>query len=146
MIPSPSPPYDERYLKGIKLFNQRLFFECHEIWEDLWIEINSEPKQFYQGLIKAAVALHHFRRGNASGARTLYYSCLDLLEPYRPLYHGMDLDRLCSEMERCFAEVLERADASWDETLIPNLTPLEVLRPGGVHGDRPDQTSESGNF
>ena len=38
----PQPPYPERYAKGVWLFNQRHFFECHEILEQLWQALRLE--------------------------------------------------------------------------------------------------------
>src|SRR3972149_5447816 len=64
--------HDPRYLMGMERFNAGEFFEAHEVWEDLWIEVNGEEKAFYQGLIQAAVALHHARADNPGGARKLY--------------------------------------------------------------------------
>ena len=52
--------FDPRYLKGIELFNQREFFECHDELEEVWTETLGPEREFYQGLIHAAVCLFHF--------------------------------------------------------------------------------------
>ena len=36
---------EPRYLRGIDHFNQGEFFEAHEVWEDLWIELNDERRR-----------------------------------------------------------------------------------------------------
>ena len=61
--------YDPRFLAGISFFNRRQYFEAHEVWEDLWHECSPECRRFYQGLIQAAVALHHWRNGNWRGRK-----------------------------------------------------------------------------
>ena len=66
--------YSPLYQQGIEYFNECEFFEAHEVWEDLWSEDHSESRTFYQGLIQAAVALHHFGNGNTRGARKLFHS------------------------------------------------------------------------
>src|SRR6185437_6195349 len=65
--------YDPHYLEGIKFFNECEFFESHEAWEEVWTEHLGPSRKFYQGLIQAAVALHHFGNGNIRGAKKLYY-------------------------------------------------------------------------
>ncbi len=60
--------YPEKYLEGIRLFNEEDFFECHEVLEELWSETLGAEKKFYQGLIQAAVALFHFGNENLGGA------------------------------------------------------------------------------
>jgi uncharacterized protein len=98
--------YNPLYLKGIEYFNNCDFFEAHEVWEELWTEYSGPDRKFYQGLIQVAVALHHFGNGNIRGARKLYVSSRNYLQPYRPHHIGLDLDKLFGEMERCFVEVI----------------------------------------
>jgi hypothetical protein len=59
------------YRRGIQLFNERHFFDAHEIWEDVWRETNGPEKKFLQGLIQVAVAFHHQSTGNVVGACSL---------------------------------------------------------------------------
>jgi uncharacterized protein len=61
----------EGYRRGIRLFNAREFYDAHEIWEDVWRESHGMEKRFLQGLIQAAVALHHHSTGNVVGACSL---------------------------------------------------------------------------
>ena len=86
--------YDPRYLEGIRHFNERAFFEAHEVWEDLWHDEQGPSRRYYQGLIQVAVCLHHFRNGNTRGARKLYHSSRGYLEAYRPQHRGLDVDQL----------------------------------------------------
>src|SRR5262245_33377956 len=57
--------------EGCFLFNNGKFYEAHEVWEDLW-RATAHPglKTCYQGLIQAAVGLHHLGRQNRIGARS----------------------------------------------------------------------------
>ena len=61
----------ERYRLGIRHFNAREFYDAHEVWEDVWRESHGMEKRFLQGLIQAAVALHHHSTGNVVGACSL---------------------------------------------------------------------------
>lgn len=57
--------------EGFLLFNSGKFYDAHEVWEDLW-RATMEPglKTCFQGLIQAAVGLHHLSRRNPVGARS----------------------------------------------------------------------------
>jgi predicted metal-dependent hydrolase len=101
-----SADYDPRYLEGIEHFNACDFYESHEAWEALWADYQGPSRKFFQGLIQAAVALHHFGNGNIRGARKLYHSTLGYLKPYAPAHLGIDLDKFLAEFQNCFAEVL----------------------------------------
>src|SRR5262245_20443649 len=57
--------------EGCLLFNTGKFYEAHEVWEDLWrATSDSGLKTCFQGLIQAAVGLHHLGRQNRVGARS----------------------------------------------------------------------------
>src|SRR5580704_11404913 len=98
--------YSPLYRKGIEHFNVCDFYESHEIWEELWANYQGPSRKFYQGLIQAAVALHHFGNGNIRGARKLYHSTRGYLEPYLPWHEGLDLEAFLGQFKHCFAEVL----------------------------------------
>ena len=121
--------YDPLYLQGIEYFNQCDFYESHEVWEELWANYQGPSRKFYQGLIQTAVALHHFGNGNIRGARKLFDSSRAYLESYRPKYEGLDLEKLFSDMERCFAEVHASDEAFPEIQVDPELIPEIHLDP-----------------
>jgi len=101
-------PHDPRYLKGIEFFNDCEFFEAHDVWEELWADIQGtdNSRKFYQGLIQVAVCLHHFVNGNIRGAKKLFITSTDYLEPYAPKYAELDVDKLIKDLEYCCEEIL----------------------------------------
>jgi predicted metal-dependent hydrolase len=128
---------DSLYRQGIKYFNDCEFFEAHETWEELWTEYRGPARQFFQGLIQAAVALHHFGNGNIRGARKVYHSSRNYLEGYRPGYLGLDLDAFLTQYEKCFEAVLKSAEEvpriDIDAELIPEIHLDPALSsPGGL--------------
>ena len=64
---------NERYIKYLCHFHyDHDFFECHEVLEEQWkLELNNEYKKVWLGLIRLAVVLYHYRRGNYAGAKKL---------------------------------------------------------------------------
>lgn len=98
--------YPPLYLKGIRLFNEREFFECHDVLEELWTETVGEERRFLQGLIQAAVGLFHFGNGNLGGARKMYLAAVEKLRPYGDVYWGLNLSKLLSDLRTAFEELL----------------------------------------
>jgi len=90
---------EARFEHGIALFNQGEYFDAHEVWEELWMECPAAERRFIQALIQAAVALHHFERGNHAGAARLFGSGRAYMEPFRPWYRGLDVDAFWRQME-----------------------------------------------
>jgi predicted metal-dependent hydrolase len=99
------------YLSGVALFNRGEFFEAHEVWEELWRDCAAPDRRFYQALIQAAVAAHHWGRGNAAGARRLYHSGRKYMEPFRPVYHGLAVDDFWDRLAAHLAGALGDANA-----------------------------------
>ena len=123
------PHYDPLYLKGIAYFNECDFFEAHETWEELWTEYRGESRKYYQGLIQAAVALHHFGNGNIRGAKKVYLTSCNYLSEYPETYEGLDLAKFLSQYETCFAEVLASEEVFPQIEIDPELIPEIHLQP-----------------
>lgn len=115
--------YDPRYHEGIALFNDVEFFEAHDVWEELWADHQGPSRKFFQGLIQAAVCLHHFGNGNIRGAKKLYYGCRGYLEPYQPIHMGLDLAAFLNQLEKCCAEIIASEEEFPKIDIIPDLIP-----------------------
>ncbi|HUQ70869.1 MAG TPA: DUF309 domain-containing protein [Planctomycetaceae bacterium] len=101
----------DRYLEGIRLFNEEEFFECHDVLEEIWSDCQGEEKSFLQGLIQASVALFHFGNENYGGAKKLYATSLKRLDVYGDEYMGIQLARFRDDFRKCFAELIGSAEA-----------------------------------
>lgn len=99
-------PCDTRIDEGIRLFNERRFFTCHDVFEDYWSELVDPERRFFQGLIHAAVCLFHFEGSNLTGARKMYTSFVAYVSDFAPEFCGIDVARLLSDMEHCLADLL----------------------------------------
>ena len=134
--------YDRRYLGGILFFNNRDFFQAHEVWEDLWMESAGPERRFYQALIQAAVALYHFGNGNLRGATKLFHSSRDYMKPYPAKYLGLNTIDFWWQMERCFAEVLAQPDPDRDLRPSEERMPTITLDPPPDHWPDPAEFEE----
>jgi len=92
-----------------RLLDEGSYFEAHEVLEGRWLCADEPEKTFLKGLIHVAVALHHHQRGNKHGARVKYQSAQRYLEPYRPIYRGIDLASLIDQLQPYFETLLTPA-------------------------------------
>jgi predicted metal-dependent hydrolase len=121
---------DPRYLTGIEHFNRLEFFEAHEVWEDLWNDCLPEDRRFYQGLIQAAVALHHWGNGNWRGAQRLFHSGRKYMSAYPEPHLGLAIGEFWQQMAHAVADVLENAPPAASARLDPGNAPKIVLADG----------------
>ena len=88
---------DELLQRGIRLFNDHEFFECHEVLEEAWKPERGPRRLFLQALIHLAVGLYHCQRSNPVGAGRQLRKGLKKLATYLPSCEGIDTARLHQE-------------------------------------------------
>jgi predicted metal-dependent hydrolase len=114
-------------------FNRGDWFECHETLEDLWVGEDGETRDFYQGFLQVAVALHHWREGNYGGAVRVLEAGIDYLRRVGPVCQRMDVAGFVSAAERLQEELTalgaERM-AALDPARIPKLRIIPSEREG----------------
>lgn len=120
--------YDPRYVRFIQLFNEeRDYFECHEVMEDLWMDEAQDP--FWQGLLQVAVALFHARNGNIGGAAKLMASAMGKLSRHADRNAGIDVGKLLEDGERYLARLAEWGDSPFPfEPMDISVTDPELAR------------------
>ena len=92
---------DPRYLEFFELFNSGLYYESHEVLEELWQEEADERRaRFYQGLIQYAGLLKHLAEGNARGAASVLAKARTNLAPCAPSFLGVDLHMVLEDLAR----------------------------------------------
>ena len=117
------PQDDPRFIKGIDEFNQGLFFECHETLEEIWLEDHGDDRKFYQAIIQIAAGYFKLEQGVPAGAIKLWRTGLEKLEPYRPVYLGINADALGSAVK----EHLQQLEGDPQKTLAALNPPLILL-------------------
>lgn len=116
---------NEKFGRGVDLFNRRDYFESHQVWEEMWQASSGREKKFLEALIQVAAALHlRFHRGGGRGTRNLLVQAMLALEDYRPDFGGVDVDKLHQELS-VYAERVEEQkerEAGWlDRWLVPRI-------------------------
>ena len=103
---------DGRVLHGIQLFNDRQFFVCHEVLEEVWTPERGPRRLFLQSLIHLAVGLYHWERANPAGAIRQFRKSLRKLGAYLPACEGIDTARLYADSSRAL-EAMEAGAQGW---------------------------------
>ncbi len=83
---------DAHYLGFFACFNQGLFYEAHDVLEELWLRCRGGPDAaFYQGLIQLAGAFVHLQKDRLGPAAALFDLAARKLEGYAPVYYRLSL-------------------------------------------------------
>jgi predicted metal-dependent hydrolase len=118
------PPW-KALARGADLFNRGLHWEAHEAWEELWLELEDEPKLFVQGLIQVAAAGHKaFVQHQPRGCVKLLTSALEKLEPAPADFLGIETGSFLAAVRRMLVEAERWNDgeiAGLHRTLMPRV-------------------------
>jgi uncharacterized protein len=110
--------------RGIELFNSGEYLKCHDYLEELIPFESGKSAEFFHGLMELAAACYHLKQGNVFGGRYLLTSAIDLLNPCRPFYDGIDVERLVAQVERCHVltcDLEDDEDVGFDESQLPRI-------------------------
>tara|TARA_B100000886_G_C20401734_1_gene482889 strand:- start:393 stop:800 length:408 start_codon:yes stop_codon:yes gene_type:complete len=75
-----SPEHFLKIKKGVELFNEQKYWECHEELEHHWLEdAGDNARLIYWAIIQVAAAMYHYRDENLEGVHGLIYKAKDKL-------------------------------------------------------------------
>ena len=94
------------YRAYFRCWNEQLYYEAHDVLEQLWLNTDTADDNFFKGLIQAAGAFVHLQKNfehptHAKHARRLRPSVrlFELAErnlsAFRPQHHRLDVDGVC---------------------------------------------------
>jgi hypothetical protein len=124
-----SPP--GQILLAIRQFNNREWYDCHETIEELWLGESGEMKDFLQGVLQIAVALHHWRNGNHGGAVSLLVSGSNYLKRVSDVCLWVDVPALTADAEKvriALEDLGTEGMAELEQSLIPRIQTVSVSR------------------
>ena len=76
----PEPTRTYSFKEGIKLFEEKKFFECHEVFEFQWRKETGNWKLYTQAIIQLAISLNKvYNKPNIRGSRMQAEKSLDKL-------------------------------------------------------------------
>jgi predicted metal-dependent hydrolase len=100
---------DAHYLAYFDCFNRQLFFEAHEVLEELWLKERRRPNDlFYRGLIQLAGAFVHLQRGRPQSAVALFQRARTNLAKYGPTHASLDITKVLALIDGWVADLQTR--------------------------------------
>jgi len=120
---------DARYLGYFECFNRQLFYEAHEVLEDLWLPDRQGPNgNFYKALIQLAGAFVHLQKNRLQPSAALFRLVQANLEQYPPRHQRLNLEAVQLLVTGWLTQ-LERGDFCVNPLTEYNRPQLALQRP-----------------
>jgi predicted metal-dependent hydrolase len=108
----PAGGLDPYYLGYFDCFNRGLFYEAHDVLEQLWLKDRQGPNgAFYKGLIQLAGAFVHLRKERLRPATALFKLAEANLGKYPAVHEQLHLPAILAVIQHWLAH-LERSKFS----------------------------------
>lgn len=97
---------DAHYLGYFECFNRQLFYESHDVLEELWLADRQGPNYgFYKGLIQLAGAFVHLQKGRLRPAAALFKLSRSYLEKYPAIHEQLEVTRVLRVIDGWLAKL-----------------------------------------
>ena len=117
---------DPHYLGYFACFNRQLFFEAHEVLEQIWLPQRKGPNgSFYKGLIQLAGAFVHLQKNRPGPAAALFKLAEANLGRYPSPHNRLDLENVLARI----ADWLRQLESNSMNHLSPATAPNLLLAP-----------------
>jgi len=130
----PALALDPRYQGYFTCFNERQYYEAHDVLENLWLERRDEHYLFFKGLIQVAGGFVHLQKQyvhpthpkhgrRLRPAARLFQLAMKNLAPFAPRHLHLDVSALLRLCERQVEEIVagEYERNPWDPAHAPQL-------------------------
>src|SRR5277367_5695331 len=92
---------DAHYLGYFRCFNEGLFYEAHDVLEELWLaDRQGSNYSFYKGMIQLAGAFVHLQKDRLRPAAALFKLAETNLEKYSHEHEHLNLAAICALIEK----------------------------------------------
>jgi hypothetical protein len=111
----------ELAIKGLEMFNQKVYFEAHEYLEDAWNEDQTSGRELYRAILQIAVAYLQIERKNYNGAAKMFLRVRQWIDPLPDLCRGVDVAGLRKDAKHVHETLLnlgEKGIADFDLSLL----------------------------
>jgi len=119
---------DAHYLGYFDCFNRRLFYEAHDVLEDLWLADKHGPNgNFYKGLIQLAGAFVHLQKNRLRPAAALFKLAQANLEKYPVIHERLNTAAVLTLIAGWLRQ-LERGDFAINPLSVVNVPQLALQK------------------
>ena len=115
-------PHPPEFYKGQDLFNREFYYECHDVWEEIWGDAKGKNKIFYQALIMSAVSLYHFGNENLAGALSCFEKASAQFARLPEKFLGLDIKGFVLQLSE-FYRGMSLAETVLDQQLLEKPRP-----------------------
>ena len=92
---------EAHYLGYFACFNQGLFYESHDVLEELWLADRQGPNySFYKGLIQFAGAFVHLQKNRLRPSAALFKLAQTNLQKYPAIHEHLDVEEVLRVIEQ----------------------------------------------
>ncbi|MBM3800746.1 MAG: DUF309 domain-containing protein [Acidimicrobiia bacterium] len=123
---NPTKLHPTEFYEGLDLFNRGFYFECHDVWEEIWGDAKGKNKIFYQALIMSAVSLYHFGNENLEGALSCFHKAAVQFRQLPERFLGLDVAAFVEQM-RVFFDGMSVGETELTWELIAKPRPTIVM-------------------
>ena len=96
------------YLGYFELFNTQLYYESHDVLEELWLPIRRQPEgDFYKGLIQLAGAFVHLQKNRLRPSAALFKLAKANLKKYPARHEQLDCALVLTAIDEWLARLEE---------------------------------------
>jgi len=121
---------NELWQKAIDEHNMSEYLEAHELFEDLWLELDDRSeKDIVQTLAQADALAVHIQTENMKAAQRLMRQLPELLQNFPPEYRNIDLRKM----------------KTWILEMIDNIPQSGEIRKGQIRNPRPPKLTKNRN-
>ena len=100
-------PLSALAIKGLELFNQGHYFDCHEELETAWKEDKSPGRDLYRGILQIGIAYLQIERDNYRGAIKMLLRVRQWLDPLPDLCRGINIAQLRADVQNVHSTLLQ---------------------------------------
>jgi predicted metal-dependent hydrolase len=120
---------DPHYSGYFDCFNRQLFYEAHDVLENLWLQDRHGANgNFYKGLIQLAGAFVHLQKSRLRPAAALFKLAQSNLDKYPREHEHLNLQTVHGLIQKWLAD-LERKDFSVNPLTAENAPKLVLELP-----------------
>jgi predicted metal-dependent hydrolase len=124
---------DPHYIGYFELFNQGLYYEAHDVLENLWLpDRQGVNGAFYKGLIQFAGAFVHLQKSRLRPAAALFKLAKANFERYGAVYQDLSLARVLS-MITSYLNALESGNYEMNPLTVANAPKLALESSSSSH-------------
>jgi len=117
---------DPHYAGYFDCFNRQLFYEAHDVLENLWLKDRQGANgNFYKGLIQLAGAFVHLQKNRLRPAAALFKLAQTNLEKYPPVHEQLDLITVLALINKWIGD-LEKNDFHVNPLTVENAPHLRL--------------------